>query len=214
MKRKLLILLTAAAVVLSASAYSQFTFGVRAGVNFQNMNGKDDAGDKVKNDLTIGFNAGVNVELPVVQDFFLQPGLLFSTKGAKNIGEVNGLKASISYLELPINFLYKPLLGKGHLLLGFGPYVAYGIGGKIKTDNESQDIKFKNKVSESDASAAYLRPFDAGANILFGYEFDFKLSVQMNAQLGLLNLEPKYEGFTSKAVTKNTGFGISLGYRF
>lgn len=213
MKKKIFVLFALAALLIS-SAYAQVTFGVRAGVNFQNMNGKDDDGDKLKNDLTVGFHAGANVEIPLAEEFFLQPGILFSTKGANNINNVDNLKANISYVEVPVNFVYKPLLGKGHLLLGFGPYVAYGIGGKVKSDDLEEDIEFKSDVNSTDPEAPYLRPLDAGVNILFGYEFPSRLSFQLNTQLGLLNLEPDYEGDSNDAVTKNTGFGISAGYRF
>ncbi|MBN1791807.1 MAG: PorT family protein [Bacteroidales bacterium] len=213
MKRKVLFLM-AATLMMTAAAYSQVSFGLRAGVNFQNLNGEDEAGDKLKNDLAIGFHIGANAEIPIAQDFYIQPGLLFSTKGATNVYEVDDLKASISYIELPIHFLYKPQLGSGKLIVGFGPYVGYGIGGKFKLDDEEEDIKFKNDVKESDEEAIYLRPLDAGADIFFGYEFAFKVSVQLNAQLGLLNLVPKYEGEKSDEIVKNTGFGFSVGYRF
>ncbi len=125
------------------------------------------------------------------------------------------------YVELPVNFLYRPVLGNGHLLLGFGPYAAYGIGGKVimKYGEESDDakIKFKSKVAEddSDGEVMYLRPFDAGANIFAGYELDMGLFMQLNAQLGLLKVNPEYEGSSSdEAAIKNTGFGLSVGYRF
>ena len=60
-----------------------------------------------------------------------------------------------------------------------------------------------------------MRPLDAGADIFFGYEFAFKVSVQLNAQLGLLTMEPSYEGDDDdKSSSKNTGFGFSVGYRF
>ena len=42
-------------------------------------------GDKLDNKLKTGFNAGVNAEIPVGVDFYVQPGLLFSTKGATNL---------------------------------------------------------------------------------------------------------------------------------
>ncbi len=217
MKRKLLILV-ATVVMISAASYAQISFGVRAGVNLQNINGKDDAGDKLTTDLIIGFNAGVNVELPIAQDFYLQPGLLFSTKGAKSSEEGYEGSMSIAYLELPIHLVYKPQLGNGKLILGFGPYVGYGIMGKVKPDEgDDLDIKFKNKVTDADYEEDYyyVKALDAGADIFFGYEFASKLSVQLNAQLGLLSMIPGYEGDDdSKAIEKNTGFGISLGYRF
>ena len=68
---------------LQAQDNNRITFGIRAGVNFQNFNGKDSQGDKLKNDMIVGFNTGVNVELPIAPDFVLQPGLLFSIKGTK-----------------------------------------------------------------------------------------------------------------------------------
>ncbi len=61
----------------------------------------------------------------------------------------------------------------------------------------------------------YVRPFDAGANLLAGYEFGFGISFQLNAQLGLLKVNPGYDGDSNDDTSvKNTGFGISVGYRF
>ena len=106
---------------------------------------------------------------------------------------------NLSYLELPLNLIYKPALGTGHLLLGFGPYVALGVGGKVKYEDggssQQQDVKFKNEVKASDAiDVAYFKPLDAGANFLVGYEFNNKLSFQLNTQLGLTKINPEYEG--------------------
>lgn len=183
---------------VSLASYSQTSFGLRAGVNFQNLNGKDDAGDKLENKLKVGFNAGVTADIPVASpDYFVQTGLLFSTKGAKLQGFTQDVKANISYLEVPITFLYKPLLGTGHLLVGVGPYVGFAVGGKF----DDEKIDFGDD----------LKRFDAGGNILFGYEFTQKVSAQLNAQLGLVNILP--DNGNGDATLKNTGFGISLGYR-
>jgi len=218
MKRKLIALFVLT-TLMTAVAWSQVSFGVRAGVNLQNVNGKDFVGDKLENDMIIGFNAGVNAEIPVAPDFYFQPGLLFSTKGAKD----DDISVNLGYLELPLHVLYKPQLGSGKLILGFGPYVAYGLTGKIKPESGSDiDIKFKNGdltndelIEMDNGEVFYFKAIDAGADIFFGYEFDFKLSVQLNAQLGLLNFWPSYEGDDEDdSIFKNTGFGLSLGYRF
>ena len=199
------------------------SLGLRGGVNFQNINGKDENGNDLKNDPLTGFHIGINAEIPVAPDFYFQPGLLYTIKGAKNkdifLSETYNTTIKITYLELPLNFLYKPSLGKGHLLLGFGPYVALGIGGTSKIDGGgpslSEKIKFKNTVKISDPDdVAYLKPMDAGANFLAGYEFSNKISFQLNAQLGLLKINPEYENVPDdKTSAKNTGFGFSLGYR-
>lgn len=214
------ILLAGIACAFSTVVFAQTTtttgttFGIRAGVNFQNINGKDVNGNKLKNTVTTGLNVGANAEIPVGVDTYIQPGVLFSTKGAK--WDVSNDKVHLSYIEVPVNFLYKPLLGTGHMLLGFGPYAAYGIGGKVKGDNGTDTkIEFKKEVNTADAAKPYFKPFDAGANFLVGYEMANNLSLQLNAQLGLVNINPEYQGISNdKRSWKNTGFGVSVGYRF
>jgi len=200
------------------------SFGLRGGVNFQNVNGKDEDGKKLENDLIVGFHIGANAEIPIAPGFYFQPGVLYTMKGAKGTDDFLGqtIKATVrlSYIEVPLNLVYKPTLGTGRLLLGFGPYVAFGIGGEVKYEGGgttvTQKIKYKKMVMNSDPDdVAYFKPMDAGANFLFGYEFTEKISVQLNAQLGLVKINPEYEGNTNDQTSaKNTGFGFSLGYRF
>ncbi len=209
--------LLGAVMLVATSVQAQVSFGVRAGVNLSNINGKDAADNKLENRLIPGFNAGVNVEIPVADQFYLQPGLLFTTKGAR--AEEGDGKTTLGYVELPINLVFKPELGAGKMLLGFGPYVAYGVTGKAKDGNDSEDVKFEKEINVAELlSGVYAKPFDAGANVLVGYEFSNKLSAQLNAGLGLLNVNPKVTGPGSEAADKikmkNTTFGISIGYRF
>jgi hypothetical protein len=219
MKAKTLLLaLITIAFAIGSRAQETTTFGIRAGVNFQNLNGKDYNDDDLENKMKTGFHIGANAEIPVASDFYLQPGVLFSTKGAINKDDED-IRWNLSYIEVPINFLYKPALGTGKLLLGVGPYVAFGIGGSVKNfDGKKIDLKFENEISASqaaDLNTAYARSIDAGGNLLVGYEFANKLSAQLNAQLGMLKVNPKIDGITSdKSKWKNTGFGLSLGYRF
>jgi hypothetical protein len=213
MKTKTLVIAVSSVLFSTAiCAQTATTFGIRAGVNFQNLTGKDFNDDKLENDLKAGFHAGVNAEIPVGIDFYVQPGLLFSTKGAKSeiSGPTNGstldVKTNISYLELPVNFVYKPELGQGRMILGFGPYAAYALGGKYEVGDLEEDLEFGDQPTE-------MKRFDAGANLLAGYEFANKLSVQLNAGLGLIRLNNRADDDKNSSV-KNTGFGVSLGYRF
>jgi len=192
-------------LISQARAQSGVTFGVRAGINFQNLTGKDEQGDKYSNKLKTGFNIGGNAEIPVAPDFFLQPGLLFSTKGAKF--KNSDVKTNLSYIEIPVNFIYKPVLGDGKLLLGMGPYAAFAGGGKYKSGSVTTDIKFGSSTDDD------MKRFDAGGNFLVGYELSNHLSAQLNAGLGLVNIGNRAPG-DSKSSLKNTGFGLSVGYRF
>jgi hypothetical protein len=79
--------------------------------------------------LIIGYHAGFNIQLPVAPDFFFQPGLLFSLKGSEGSYGILTGTYKLSYIEIPLNLVYKGLLGNGYITLGFGPYIGYGIMG-------------------------------------------------------------------------------------
>lgn len=64
-------------------------------------------------------------------------------------------------------------------------------------------------------SDVYFKAFDAGANVFAGYEMANRIFFQLNTQLGLLKINPEDKRITNDETSiKNTGFGISLGYRF
>lgn len=204
-------------VVNSAVAQTKTSFAIRAGVNFQNLNGEDPAGNDLDYKLKTGFHIGVDADIPIATDFYIRPGVVFTTKGAK-ADDAADSKVNLSYIEVPVGFVYKPVLGTGRLILGVGPYVAFAVGGKVKGDDFEEDIKFEKEITPTQAISGtpYLKGFDAGGNIFFGYEFSQKIFAQINAQLGLVNINPKIEGVDDddRGKTKNTGFGVSVGYRF
>ncbi len=199
------------------------SFAIIGGVDLRNLTGKDNSGDKLTNDMIVGFHAGVNIQLPIAPEFFFQPGLLFSTKGAKNsYGSLTGTY-NLSYIELPLNLVYKGALGNGFVMVGFGPYFAYAIGGKSSIYDANvtfeKDIIFKNTVvSGDDYLTVYAKRFDAGGNIFAGYETAGGLFFQLDTQLGMLMINPEDQRlipeFSESLSLKNIGFGLSLGYRF
>ena len=79
-------------------------------------------------------------------------------------------------------------------------------GGNVKGGNTDIDIEFGNGDGET-------KRFDAGANLLAGYEFSNRFSFQLNAGLGLINMYNRPDD-DNETTLKNTGFGVSLGYRF
>jgi hypothetical protein len=199
---------------------SKLSFAILGGVNLQNLTGTDFTGDKLTNDMLVGYHIGVNAQIPIVPEFYFQPGLLFSTKGAKTTTGSLTSTYKLSYVELPLNFVYRGLLGSGYVIVGFGPYVAYGIGGKVVTKGGDvsldTDIEFTNTVEVGDPLlTTYFKAFDAGGNVFAGYEMAGGLFAQMNAQLGMLKINPEDKRITNDETSvKNTGFGFSVGYRF
>jgi hypothetical protein len=218
----LLIIFTSVSVFAQSNLSSKTSFAVLGGLNFQNLNGKDAGGDKFEYDLLLGYHGGVNAQIPVAPEFYFQPGLILSAKGAKNAESFEMALASkikLTYLEMPLNFVYKAALGDGYFMLGFGPYLAYGVGGKVIWESGSgsidYDVKFKKGNNSDNSSIFYLRPFDAGGNIFAGYELPGGLFFQFNTQLGMLDISWENALLPDdNSVLKNTGFGLSAGYRF
>jgi hypothetical protein len=230
MKTKILSVIAIFAVSASVLR-AQVDFGLVAGPNFQNMTGKDNGGNNYTNGLMTGFHAGISANIPIATDFYFQTGLLYSQKGSRNnYGLIVVLKASgdyytttrISYIDMPLHLLFRPAFGSGHILVGFGPYLALGLGGTQTVDYESlpameQKVRFRNSITTSeywDLENAYYRRFDAGADIFAGYELGMGLWFRLNAQLGLLDMLPDIEESNNDSFLRNTGFGVSAGYNF
>jgi len=213
------ILLVSMVSFVSFGAYAQLksntlahtTLGITGGVNWNNINGKTATGSTLDNKIKPGFNAGINVNIPISSGFYLQPGVEYRQKGSE---WSNGAKVTLSYIDIPVNFIYKPALGTGNVLLGFGPYVGFGINGKVQgANNTERKVIFSNTYSASEAADLQFKKIDAGANFMAGYEFRNKLSVALKAQLGLININPDMDIPNDETRYRNTGFGLSLGYR-
>lgn len=211
MKRKAL--LTLAAILAFGITAGAQGLGVNAGVNFFNQTIKAD-GEKFDDaKIKTGFQIGVDYEIGIAPDFYFAPGLMFATKGAKIqedfLGDEYTSKWGLNYLEVPLNLVYKPVLGTGNLIVNFGPYLGYGIGGKVKAEFGDED--FEEDINFGSGEDDDLKPFDMGANIGFGYQLGMGLSFKLNAQLGLINIKPEGD---SDNLIKNNGFAFSVGYRF
>lgn len=195
MKKITIITLAVAFLFGAADTFAQ-GFGVKGSFNMFNLAVKVDD-DKLDTKMIPTFDAGIFYEIPVAPEFFIRPELSFARKGADYELDLLGVtlldeEIRLSYLEVPILFLYKGGLGNSKVLLGFGPYMAYGIKGEM----------FDEDV---------YKPFDMGGKIMFGFEFGGGLSAALNASTGLIDIAES-EVVDSKVT--NTGFGLTLGYRF
>jgi hypothetical protein len=224
MKKISFVLALLAFVMLSIGSYGQTSFGVRAGFGLFNLDAKDSDGDKMDEfKLAPRFNIGVFAEFAISPEFVIQPSLLYATKGSK--GEVENdlegtetISINLSYIELPINFIYKAQLNNGSFLVGAGPYIGYGLKAKAKQGEETFEIPFSNTWQQIDEMReGALKPLDYGINALVGYQFGNGLSLTLNAQMGLANIyvqEPDAFKSTDKSSIKNIGFNLSVGYKF
>src|SRR5690554_2937826 len=104
---KKLVLSALAVCALSGSAFAQqeVKFGPKAGVNFANISGQDNA------EMKTGFHVGAVAEIKFNEKFSIQPEVLYSAQGAKYEYFVGNNKLadatqSLDYINIPIMAKY------------------------------------------------------------------------------------------------------------
>jgi hypothetical protein len=195
-------------VALAGSALAQTAFGVLAGPEFSSLTSKMN-GAKTTTHMLAGVAAGAYVRLPLAHAFSVQPSLLYEGKGGSQQQSGYKVKTRLNYLTLPVDFLYMPVSAgpsSGQWMVGLGPYLAYGLSGKISGGPSLVDV---SGDPFRDGAGAQKR-FDAGADVMAGYSFDTGFSVSLHADLGVLNLA--HEGNSQNGL-RNTAFKVLLGYR-
>lgn len=178
------------------------TFGVKAGMNLSNFGGDTD-GTKAK----IGFNVGVTVDYAFSPELYLLSGLEFTTKGSKT-KEFEGEKATLNamYLQLPVHLGYKLKVAEAtKIVFHAGPYIAYGVGGKVTYEYDGQKDKGDFFGDEEEGGC---KRFDFGLGLGVGAEFG-KINVGLGYDFGLLNIT-REDDFTMR----NMNGYLTVGYKF
>jgi len=202
---------------------SPFRFGVKAGMNMSNATIENkDADPKFK----IGYQIGLTVDYNFTQNWLIQSGLSFTTKGSKiddfYAGEMVGGDGrgtthtfNQQYLQLPVYAAYRVNVSDNfNIVIGAGPYMAYGIGGKAKYKlndgtfgDGTNERKFSMFGSGKD-NLEQLKKFDFGLGLNVSAEFG-KIVVGVGYEHGLLNVAA-YDGMKYR----NRNAALTLGYKF
>jgi len=162
---------------------------------------------------------GINLQMPIAPMFIFQQGLLCTTNIAKNTYLSLTSKYKRLNLDLPLNVVYKSLLGNGYMILGFGPNVDYPIGDKAITEEGSaspgRDPDFKTTVAMGDPLIVnYFKSFDAYDNATSAYEMASGIFCQLHTQFGMHKLNPEERPVPNQSSITNAGFALSSGYGF
>lgn len=195
MKKINLFLALGALFLMGTSLKAQSTpeLGIRGGASLANF-----GGSKLKNlnekDAKFGFLGGITLDLPLAENLYIQSGLDFVTKGAKYKSNSSIASASAKfnpmYLQLPIHIAYKiPVTMQTKIVLGVGPYIAYGLGGKIKTEGSVLGLSGSSEYDFFGKNGLAKR-FDVGAGINAGVEFG-KIAITLGYDLGFMNILDK-----------------------
>ncbi len=190
------IILSAIAIMAFAFTNAQSTrFGIKGGLNISSIVGEDvrDA------NALVGFHVGGLAEIHVVEKFYIQPELLFSTQGAKFDGGFGGDG------DVKLNYLNIPVLAKYYIVdKKFSVEAGPQLGILLSAKAEDVDIKDDTKSA------------DFGFNFGAGYNFTDNFSVGLRYTVGLSplwddNIDDSGDLYDS---AKNGNFQISAAYKF
>ena len=191
------ILLLAAALTVSAAAYSQnIQWGAKAGLNMSSISNTDDADPK------ISFHAGVFADVQINDFLSFQPELLYSRQGdVFKDGSDYKVWSQYNYVNVP---LVVKLYVTEKLSVNIGPQFGFVIDAwsRVKFDGSTDSEKIDSDAYNS---------FDASAAMGLTYNMCQNIDVYARYNLGLTDMakdNPSNDKF------KNNVIQIGVGYRF
>ena len=166
------------------------TVGIKLGLALSNVTLTPD--NPPNTSTRKGILGGVYLNIPSGKKIIIRPGIEVVSKGAVLDGDSYRDRYSMrfTYVDFPINILYKTSSIKGHLLAGGGP----SIGVPIKDFYSSYNLKT-----------------EFGVNGLIGYEVPIGVSLNLNYNYGLSNAS---KGGEPGGKISNRYLGITIGYSF
>lgn len=171
------------------------TFGIKGGANLSSM-----SGDIKKTDYVFKYQFGITADLALTENVYIITGLDLQTKGTKSKPHgAADVKYNPMYLQLPVHAAYKlDISNNNRLVFEAGPYVAYGISGKMKSDGHKVNIFGDDRFKR----------FDMGIGTAVGVEFG-SIVVKGGYDFGLLDV-CKISGVKAR----NHNAFVTLGYHF
>lgn len=180
------------------------TFGIRGGLNSANINFTTDHNFSFNPDARLAWHVGLIADIPVLESLYFQTGLYFQNKGYKYEDDGDEETASPMYLELPILASYRyNFSDAAQLQINVGPYLAYGLGGKIKWEDKyekDEDDFFDDDVNKFDAGLSVGAGITLAQHFYLGFAYEF----------GFVNLYKDEDDVKAK----NRNWMFSVGYNF
>jgi hypothetical protein len=245
---KKIVLISIVCAFLFGSLKAQIKLGISGGLDYASMNVKF----QYLSDFGIkgipAYHFGLTTVHPIKENLFITADLLFSKKGfIQSISQhyahpwsgfsdsLTEFKVPLYYIELPILMEFKVKFEKINIFFGFGPYIEYGIDGKVTLNiqstmkapgythstslNYSENVHWNKypfnsnnfgKIIVDDYGYTKIRRFDYGSTVRFGIGFS---SFILNAECkyGFANLMWTYRKYEKM---NNRSLGLSLVYFF
>ena len=219
-------------IVSSAQSLIPIKYGIKAGLNLSSLNISSIEGvNPTDNSSQTGIAAGFIVHIPLSDEWFINPEVLYSQKGAKfnydfthdyEINQRDEYKTTnqvtLSYVELNPTISYK---ATDKLALNFGPSVSFliGVDTTIQALPPMQTTNTTNILTDGLVETASL---DVGLNLGISYFFTEHFFVDSRVYTGFLEVasatQPYEEIINNNPdpayTLKNRAIVLSLAYLF
>jgi len=202
MKKSFLTLLGLVAVSTSAVAQQEVKFGPKAGVNFANLSGIDNA------DMMTAFHVGAVAEIKFNEKFSVQPEVVYSAQGYTGDFMIGTNKVA-DYTQ-KLDYVNIPIMAKYYIVEGFSVEAGPQVGFLVKAESKFENKEAGVTLTDGDNKDFY-KSTDFGLN--FGLAYDLPMGVFVGARynLGLSDIRNNTD---SGDAFKNNVIQVSVGYKF
>lgn len=180
---------------------SDISFGLKGGLNFSMFTG--DGTDDF--DGRVSFHVGAVAEFPLIDQFSIQPELLYSSQGDKISAEGMDVVFKMDYLTVPV--MAKYYVSEGFSLEA-GPQLGFLLSAKVDGGGVSIDIK------------DLFKSIDFGLGFGLGYKLENGINFSGRYNVGISNILESNGSIMDVPISSdgsknyNNVFQLSIGYFF
>jgi len=203
MKNKTILLL-ALILCVFIQVNAQVSIVPRVGANLAWCTGHD---TDIDSEALLFPQAGATVHIGLNDKLALQPGLIYSKKGEKEIyynKDYYWENVYYHYLEIPVNLVYSFKLWNKNFQVFGGSYLGYCFKGKMETKGGSF---FPLIIGYSHYD--HIRTFDFGYSAGIGYRFK-KMQIQAGYEGSFFSIRNFYETKNNSVISLTLGYFIDL----
>eukprot|EP01133_Synstelium_polycarpum_P004614 gene4614-5397_t len=203
--KKLFVLLTALFITGAANAQSPIRIGIKGGLNLPNII-KENNNNNFSTKVNPGFNAGLTLDISLIEGLALTPEVLYSTKGYKLSSSVGDFTQTTNFLDIPV-LLSIRLAGTG-LNVVAGPQVSFLLSTKNKFQNGFGSVD--QTIVEDDANR-FKKNLIGG---VIGLRYDINSNVDIHGRYAIDFQKNNENGSSRTPEYKNQVFSVGFGYKF
>ena len=202
MKKSFLTFLGLVAISTTAVAQQEVKFGPKAGVNFANLSGIDNA------DMITAFQVGAVAEIKFNEKFSVQPEVVYSAQGYTG-DFMMGTNKVADYTQ-KLDYVNIPIMAKYYIIEGFSVEAGPQVGFLVKAESKFENKQAGVTLTDGDNKDFY-KSTDFGLN--FGLAYDLPMGVFVGARynLGLSDIRNNTD---SGDAIKNNVIQVGVGYKF